>query len=179
MERWFQTRNQTWSSVTRMNQTKNQMACAAPVAARRQATCRALPLKNHRRALKFSSGQVAGLPRRLPRKSQATLSHSADTILTNLICRHIEIYSARNAPLGSISASYRRRSHYARISNASVMLGYPCISENSISTHYAYISDNSISTHYACISDNSISTHYACISENSICNCYSCILLHI
>lgn len=59
-----------------MNQTKNQMACAAPVAARRQVTCRALPLKNHRRALKFSSGQVAGLPRCLPRKSQATLSHS-------------------------------------------------------------------------------------------------------
>lgn len=67
-----------------MNQTKNQMACAAPVAARRQATCRALPLKNHRRALKFSSGQVAGLPRRLPRKSQATLSHSAVLILVVL-----------------------------------------------------------------------------------------------
>lgn len=55
---------------------KNQMACAAPVAARRQAACRALPRQNHRRALKFSSCQVAGLPRRLPRKSQATLSHS-------------------------------------------------------------------------------------------------------
>lgn len=68
---------------------KNQMACAAPVAARRQAACCTLPWQNHRHALKFSSCQVAGLPRRLPWKSQATLSHSVLCIHPDDVAFHV------------------------------------------------------------------------------------------